>query len=366
MHPDLRNVGHVGRLTAEVSPSVTGCPEHEEPIKEHTMTDVRWGVLSTAGIGMEKVTPAIQRAANCDVVAIASRDIDRATAAAAQLEIPRAYGSYEELLAADDIDAVYIPLPNDLHAEWVMKAATAGKHILCEKPLAMNTAQAEEMATFCENAGVKLAEAFMYRHHPTWVEAVRLVRSGMIGDLQAVQSWFSYYNDDPSNIRNKVSNGGGALMDIGCYNINMSRMLFDAEPERVEASVRRDPVMGIDIVTSAILEFPGGGQSTFTCSTRAEDYQRVHIVGTTGRIDIEIPFNIPPDRETTIFVVSGGEPPVAPATEALVFPAENQYTIQAHLFAQAVLDDTPVAVPVSDAISNMKVIDEILATPLQA
>jgi len=365
MHPDLRNVGHAGRLTAEASPSVTGCPEHEEPIKEHTMTDVRWGVLSTAGIGMEHVTLAIQRAENCDVVAIASRDIDRATAAAAQLGIPKAYGSYEELLAADDIDVVYIPLPNDLHAEWVMKAATAGKHVLCEKPLAMNAAQAEEMAAFCESAGVKLAEAFMYRHHPTWVEAVRLVRSGMIGDLQGVQSWFSYYNDDPSNIRNKVSNGGGALMDIGCYNINMSRMLFDAEPERVEASVRRDPVMGIDIVTSAILEFPGGGQSTFTCSTRAEDYQRVHIVGTTGRIDIEIPFNIPPDRETTIFVVSGGEPPVAPATEALVFPPENQYTIQARLFAQAVLDDTPVAVPISDAINNMKVIDEILATPSQ-
>ena len=330
------------------------------------MTTVRWGVLSTAGIGMEKVTPAIQRADNCEVLAIASREIDRATAAAGQLEIPRAYGSYEELLADDDIEAVYIPLPNDLHAEWAMKAASAGKHILCEKPLAMNAAQAEEMASFCKNAGVKLAEAFMYRHHPTWVEAVRLVRSGIIGDLQGVQSWFSYYNDDPSNIRNKLANGGGALMDIGCYNINASRMLFDAEPERIEASVRRDPDMGIDIVTSAVLEFPGGGQATFTCSTRAEDYQRVHIVGTAGRIDIEIPFNIPPDRDTTIFVVSGGEPPVAPATEALAFPPDNQYTIQAHLFAQAVLDDTPVAVPISDAISNMKVIDAILATPSRA
>jgi predicted dehydrogenase len=329
------------------------------------MTKVRWGVLSTADIGVEKVTPAIQRADNCDVIALASRDIDRATAAAARLEIPRAYGSYEELITDEDVDAVYIPLPNDLHAEWTMKAAAAGKHILCEKPLAMNAAQAQEMARACDDAGVKLAEAFMYRHHPTWVEAVRLVRSGMIGELQAVQSWFSYYNDDPSNIRNRVSNGGGALMDIGCYNINMSRMLFDAEPERIEASVRRDPDMGIDIVASAVLEFPGGGQSTFTCSTRAEDYQRVHIVGTTGRIDIEIPFNIPPDRSTTVFVVSGGEPPVAPATESLVFAPEDQYTIQARLFARAVLDNTPVAVPVSDAINNMRVIDEILATSSQ-
>ena len=327
------------------------------------MAKVRWGVLSTANIGMEKVTPAIQRADNCEVVAIASRDSDRAATAASQLGIPKAYGSYEELLADADVDAVYIPLPNDLHAEWVTNAAAVGKHILCEKPLAMNAMQAEEMAAFCNRAGVKLAEAFMYRHHPTWVESVRLVRSGMIGDLQAVQSWFSYYNDDPSNIRNKVENGGGAVMDIGCYNINMSRMLFDAEPERIGASVRRDPAMGIDIVTSAVLEFPGGGQSTFTCSTRAEDYQRVHIVGTTGRIDIEIPFNIPPDRDTRVFVVSGGAPPVAPAMEELVFAPEDQYTIQARLFAQAVLDDTPVAVPISDAINNMKVIDAILATP---
>ncbi len=330
------------------------------------MAKVRWGILSTANIGMENVTPAIQQAENCEVVAIASRDQDRSETAAARLGIPRAHGSYEALLADDAVDAVYIPLPNDLHAEWTMKAAAAGKHILCEKPLAMTAAQAAEMVQACEEAGVKLAEAFMYRHHPTWVEATRLVRRGVIGELQGLQSWFSYFNDDPANIRNRVESGGGALMDVGCYNINMSRMLFDAEPVRIEASVRRDPDMGIDIVTSAILEFPGGGQSTFTCSTRAEDYQRVHIVGSSGRIDIEIPFNIPPDRETTIFVVSGGEPPVAPATEALVFPAANQYTIQAELFAQAVLDDTPVVVPPSDAIANMHVIEEILSTPSPA
>ncbi len=319
------------------------------------MSNVRWGVLSTADIGMAKVTPAIQAAANCDVVAIASRNANRATEAAAQLGIPAAYGSYETLLAADDVDAVYIPLPNDLHAEWTMKAAAAGKHVLCEKPLGMNTAEAEEMARSCEDAGVKLAEAFMYRHHPTWVEAVRLVNSGAIGSLQAVQSWFSYYNDDPDNIRNRVENGGGALMDIGCYNINLSRMLFAAEPVRVEAAVRRDPVMGIDILTSAVLEFPAG-HATFTCSTRAEEYQRVHIVGSTGRIDIEIPFNIPPDRETRIFVSRGGE------TETVTFAAVDQYTIQAELFAQAILNDTAVPVGVDDAIANMEAIEAILTT----
>ena len=327
------------------------------------MTKVRWGILSTADIGMKKVTPAIQAAENCEVVGIASRDQIRADDAAAELGIRTAYGSYEELLAADDVDAVYIPLPNDLHAEWTKKAAAAGKHVLCEKPLALDTAEAEEMARACKDAGVKLGEAFMYRLHPTWVEAVRLVRTGAIGNLEGVQSWFSYYNDDPENIRNRTENGGGAIMDIGCYNINASRMLFDAEPVRIEASVRRDPTMRIDTLSSAVLEFPGGGQATFTCSTRSEDYQRVHIVGTSGRIEIEIPFNIPPDRETRVFVTAGGNPPVAPATETVVFPAEDQYTIQARLFAQAVLDDRPVPVPISDAIANMRVIDTILATP---
>jgi len=329
-------------------------------MKENNMARVRWGILSTANIGMTRVTPAIQRAHNCQVVAIASRDEDRAATAAAQLGIPVGYGSYEDLLDADDVDAVYIPLPNDLHAEWTIKAAAAGKHVLCEKPLALNASQAEEMAVACEAAGVKLAEAFMYRHHPTWVEAVRLVRDGSIGDLVAVQSWFSYYNDDPGNIRNRPENGGGAIMDIGCYNINLSRMLFDAEPTSIAASVRRDPVMGIDTLSSAVLEFPGGGQATFTCSTRAENYQRVHIVGTRGRIDIEIPFNMPPDRETRIFVSAGGDPPVPPSTKTHVFAPADAYTIQAHLFAQAILDDHDVAVPVSDAIANMRVIETIL------
>jgi predicted dehydrogenase len=327
------------------------------------MSTVRWGILSTANIGMEKVTPAIQAAANCEVVAIASRSRRDADAAAARLGIPVAYGSYEALLADESIDAVYIPLPNDMHAEWTMKAAAAGKHILCEKPLAMNAAQAEEMAAFCEEAGVKLEEAFMYRLHPVWLEAVRLVRTGVIGELQAVQGWFSFYNDDPLNIRNRVENGGGAVMDIGCYNINSSRMLFDAEPERIQATVRRDPMMGIDTLTSAVLEFPGGGLASFTCTTRGEDYQRVDIIGTTGRIDMDIPFNIPVDRETRIRVVSGGAPPEDPAVETLIFPVANEYTIQAEVFAKAIIDDTPVAVPVSDAINNMRVIDAILATP---
>ncbi|NNC74392.1 MAG: Gfo/Idh/MocA family oxidoreductase [Acidimicrobiia bacterium] len=218
------------------------------------------------------------------------------------------------------------------------------------------------MARACDAAGVKLAEAFMYRHHPTWVEAMRLAGNGSIGDVVAVQSWFSYFNDDAGNIRNRLENGGGATMDIGCYNINLSRMVFGAEPIDIQASVRRDPDMGIDIVSSAVLTFPGGGQSTFTCTIRSEEYQRVHIIGTSGRIEIEIPFNIPPDRETRIFLTSGGNPPVDYETVTITFPVEDQYTVQARLFAQAILDDSPVAVPITDAIANMRVVEAILAT----
>ena len=325
------------------------------------MTSVRWGIISTAKIGMEKVIPAIQAASNCDVVAIASRSPGRATAAADHLGIPSSFDSYQDLLDAEDIDAVYIPLPNDQHAEWVMRAARAGKHVLCEKPLAMSAAQAAEMVQTCSEAGVLLMEAFMYRHHPTWVTTIDLVRSGAIGEVQAVHSWFSYFNDDPSNIRNQTEHGGGALMDIGCYSINLSRLVFDDEPAAIEAIVKRDPVLGVDTVTSAVLAFPRGGQAVFTCSTRAEDSQGVHIIGTGGRIEIDIPFNIPPLLETRIRMTAGGDPPVEPAAETIVFPPANQYTIQAERFADAVLSGSPPFLAPSDAIANMAVIDEILA-----
>ncbi len=325
------------------------------------MEQVRWGILSTANIGMEKVIPAIQRAPNSHVAAIASRDVAVAERAAARLGIPNAYGTYDKLLATDDIDAVYIPLPNDLHAEWTLRAADAGKHILCEKPIAMSSEQATEMVDACSDTGVLLQEAFMYRHHPTWVEAVRLARDGTIGELKAVQSWFSYYNDDPTNIRNRLDNGGGAVMDIGCYSINLSRLLFGDEPSHIESVVQRDPVMGVDTVASAILEFPGGGQSSFTCSTRTTSHQRVHIHGTRGRVEIEIPFNIPVDRETRIRLVRADESADGGvSSETIRFPVSDQYTIQAELFADVVLSGSPAPVDPADAVANMRVIESVL------
>ncbi|GMR02070.1 MAG: Gfo/Idh/MocA family oxidoreductase [Acidimicrobiia bacterium] len=319
---------------------------------------VRWGVLSTAKIGMDKVTPAIQKAPNCEVVAIASRDRQRAQDASDRLGIEKAYGSYQEILEDADVDAVYIPLPNDLHKEWVVNAAVAGKHVLCEKPISLTSRDAVVMADACLDAGVLLQEAFMYRHHPSWVETVRLVRSGSIGDLQAVQSWFSYYNDDPGNIRNQIRHGGGAIMDIGCYNINLSRLLFDDEPDSVRATIRTDPDLGVDIVTSAVLSFPGGGQSTFTCSMRSYPFQRVNVVGTEGRIEIEIPFNIPPDVETRIRVTNAE---TAQGGQILRFPPADQYAIQAELFAAAITSGADAPVPAADAIANMATIEAVLS-----
>jgi predicted dehydrogenase len=320
------------------------------------MEELRWGIISTADIGRRKVVPAIQRARRTRVVAVASRDVERAREYASELSIPTVYGTYEELLADPNVDAVYIPLPNHMHAEWAMTAARAGKHVLCEKPLAMNASEAARMAAVADQEGVLLAEAFMYRLHPSWRKVREIVASGRIGRLAAVQSWFGYYNDDPTNIRNVYEVGGGALYDIGCYCVNLSRLLFDGEPHRVLGSVIRDPESGVDVLTSGILEFDTG-VATFMASTRTETDQRVHIYGSEGRISIGIPFNIPPDRETNIFVTSGGNPPVAPATETLTIAAADPYTVQAEEFAAAVLDATPFPFPASDAIANMRVID---------
>jgi predicted dehydrogenase len=332
------------------------------------VTVLRWGILSTADIARSKVIPAIQRADRCEVVAIASRDAARAAAVASELGIPRSHESYEALLADPGVDAVYIPLPNHLHATWTEAAARAGKHVLCEKPLALPAVDAEQMVEVCAAEGVQLMEAFMYRLHPSWVAVRELVASGRIGPLVAVQSWFSYFNDDPANIRNIQDIGGGALYDIGCYCIDLSRMLFGAEPTRVEGMIRRDPHTGVDILTSGILEFPTG-TATFTCSTRAEDDQRVHVYGTRGRISLGIPFNIPPDRPTEVTVAWGGAlgavPPVAAQTEVLTFGAADPYSVEATAFATAVLDGLPTPVSPTEGVANLRVIESIFASPGQ-
>lgn len=324
------------------------------------MEPVRWGVLGCADIAVHKVIPAMKGARLSEVLAIASRSAVRARETAAHLGIARPYGSYEDLLADPDVEAVYIPLPNHLHEEWTLAAAAAGKHVLCEKPLAMTTDQARTMIAECERAGVKLMEAFMYRLHPMWGRIRELVSEGAIGELLAIQSFFSYRNTDPENIRNIPEFGGGALYDIGCYPVNMARMMFGSEPVVVRSALNRDPRLGTDVITSATLDF-GGRHATFTVSTRLEDSQHVHLVGTEGRIHVEIPFNIPPDRPTRILLYAGGNPPVEPDVTVFEIETSDQYAVQADLFASAIRRDDPVPTGPQDAVANLLVIEAIFA-----
>jgi predicted dehydrogenase len=319
---------------------------------------VRWGVLSTAAIGLKKVIPAMQRGELSRVTAIASRDLGKAEEAAALLGIAKAYGSYEELLADPDIEAIYNPLPNNLHVPWTIKAAEAGKHVLCEKPMGMTVAEVETLLEVRERTGVKIGEAFMVRCHPQWLRVRELIGEGRIGELRSVLGFFSYFNVNPANIRNQVEAGGGALMDIGCYLVQAARFGFGAEPKRVVGTMERDPVMGTDRLTSAILEF-GAGQAVFTCSTQLVPYQRVNFVGTKGRIELEIPVNAPNDRPTRLLVDSGSDL-FGGGIVVESFAVCDQYTLQGDAFSRAVLEGGEVPVTVEDAIGNMAVMEGIV------
>ena len=332
---------------------------------------LRWGVLSTANIGVKKVIPAMQQGQNITVTAIASRDLAKAKQAAAALDIPTVYGSYEELLADPNIDAIYNPLPNQFHVPWTIKAAEAGKHVLCEKPISLSAAEATKLLEVRARTGVKIAEAFMIRSFHQWLRLRELLDSGRIGQLRSVTGFFSYNNVDPTNIRNQVESGGGGVYDIGCYLIHASRYAFGEQPLRVVACLDRDPQFKTDRLASAILEF-AGGHSIFTCSTQLIPYQRIHFLGSRGRIELEIPFNAPPDRPTRLFIDSSGDLSGS-GISTEIFPADDQYTMQGEAFAKAVREGTEVPVSIEDAIGNMSVIEAVFesartnqwVTPLQ-
>jgi len=333
-------------------------------------TKIRWGVLSTAAIGLKKVIPAMQQGELTHIAAIASRDHAKAEEAARTLGIEKIYGSYEDLLADPQIDVIYNPLPNHLHVPWTIKAAEAGKHVLCEKPLSLNVTEARTLLDVQARTKVKIGEAFMVRTHPQWLRVRELIASGRIGSLRSIQGFFSYNNVNPANIRNIVEYGGGALMDIGCYPINISRFLFGKEPTHVMGAVERDPEMKTDRLTSALLNFPSG-QCIFTCSTQLAPYQRVNVFGTKGRIEVEIPFNAPIDRPSRIFIDDGRDLFGGGITTE-TFPICDQYTIQGDAFSKAIIEDTAVPVPLEDAIKNMAVIEAVFrsaasgkAEPLQ-
>ena len=342
-HRDVDGRAALGRHTREPHALVTPIPP------------VRWGILGAANIAVNKVIPAMRASRLAIPHAIASRDIAKARAAAEQLGIPRAYGSYEELLADAEVEAVYNPLPNHLHVPWSVRAAKAGKHVLCEKPIACSADEARALLTARDANGVQIAEAFMVRTHPQWEAVARLIAEGRIGTLRLMTGHFSYSRRDPTDIRSRPEWGGGALLDIGCYLIFIARWLFGAEPTEVAAMIDRDPDLAIDRLTSALLRFPTG-QATFTCAGQLVPHQRVHLYGERGRIEVEIPFNAPPDRSCRIFLDDGSQ---LGGVSAVLFevPAVDQYALQADRFSEAVRGVGSVPVSLESAIANMEVID---------
>ena len=317
---------------------------------------VSWGILSTADIGVAKVIPGIQKDVLSKVRAIASRDGAKARRVADTLGIEKSYASYEELLADPSIDAIYNPLPNHLHTPWTLKALAAGKHVLCEKPIALNATEAAQLISAREASGKLVAEAFMVRFHPQWLRARELAHSGALGELCSIQTAFSYFNDDPDNVRNQADIGGGGLYDIGCYAIATARFIFGAEPERVIGCFENDPRFGTDRLMSGLAIFPQNRQLSFHCATQLVPYQRVQIFGRTGRIEVEIPFNAPKDTPCRLLIDDGSDLGGAGVrTES--FAACDQYTLQANAFARAILYDESWPYPIENAVNNMRVID---------
>lgn len=317
------------------------------------MKKIKWGILSTAKIARKHVIPAMQLGAYTEVTGIASRNKQRAIAIAVEFKIPIAYGAYEDLLADENIDAIYNPLPNHLHVPWTLKALETGKHVLCEKPIALNADEAQQLNDAAQKyPHLKVMEAFMYRFHPQWIQAKSWVDAGKIGKLKSVDTLFAYFNDDPDNIRNKPDIGGGGLMDIGCYCISVPRYLFGNEPVSVKGEIEIDPELGVDRMASGVLKFKNG-LATFTCSTQMSAHQNVKIIGEKGSLEIPVPFNPPNDVPTNIYITVEGK------TEKHEIPASNHYTNQGDAFSKAILEDTPVPTPLDDAVANMKVIDAV-------
>jgi predicted dehydrogenase len=314
----------------------------------------RWGVLGVAGIALKRVIPGMRKSSSLEIVGIASRDANKARMASESLGIPRSYGSYQDLLADPDIDAIYNPLPNHLHLEWSVKAAEAGKHVLCEKPITIDTAETRALIEARDRTGVVIGEAFMVRTHPQWLRTRELIRGGQLGELRLITSKFSYFNKAVENIRNIREYGGGGLMDIGCYPVTMSRFLFGREPKRVLGLFEFDPESGVDRLSSGVLDFDGG-QAIFGCSTQLVPSQSFEALCTSGRIELEIPFNTPPDETSRIKIDDGSQLGGRNARTELFDPCD-QYQRQAEAFAAAIEGNAPVPVPLEDAFANMAVI----------
>lgn len=321
-----------------------------------TEKKLRWGIMGCAGIAIRAVVPGIQQSARGEVVAIASRNEAKAAETAAKLNIPKSHGSYEALLQDPDVDAVYIPLPNHLHKEWTIRAAEAGKHVLCEKPFSIDASEAEEMVAACERHGVKLAEAFMYRHHPRYSRIREIIASGEIGTVRGIHGTFTFNSSgNTTNFRNNQEMGGGSIYDIGVYPISAARLLLGQEPEAATVHAFFSPEHGgVDMMASGLLEFPGSVGLTFDCAMWAAGRNTLEVLGTEGRIELPSAFVCNPSQPSVFYVTVKGN-----RREETMEPI-NQYSLQADDLAASVLDGAPLAFPASDAIANMRVIDACL------
>lgn len=315
---------------------------------------IKWGILSTAAIATEQVIPAIISSEFGDLHAVASRNYDKAKKIADKFGIPKYYSSYEDLLMDDEIDAIYNPLPNHLHVPWTIKCLEANKHVLVEKPIGLSSIEAQKLLEETQKyPKIKVMEAFMYRHHPQWIKVKELVESGAIGKVKTIQSFFSFFDDNPNSIVNRKEYGGGSLMDIGCYPISLSRFIFNSEPEEVSGSVEYHPEFGVDISATALMKFKEGTSSFFS-SIQGEERQQAQIFGTEGKIEFHLPFNPIANEPSKIFLNQNNK------TEEIIFKPCDQYSIQADLFSLAIINDTEVPTPLQDAVKNMKVIEKII------
>lgn len=320
--------------------------------------ELNWGILSTSNFAHEFMVPALHQCAGLKVLAVGSRDAGRAAAFAAEHNVPRVHESYEALLADPEIDVIYNPLPNHMHVEWSIKAARAGKHVLCEKPLALNAGEVEQLIAVQKETGVVIEEAFVVRHHPQWLRVRELVQSGRIGRLQAVQGWFFYNMIDPANYRSKPEMGGGGLFDIGVYPIVTARFVFGEEPVRVAAAINRHADHGVDCLVSATLEFPSG-MANIACGTQIAVHQRMAFFGSKGRIEVPDPFAQNPKREAHLII--GGEGDIwEPADDTVeTLPLVNQYVPQAERFCASVRGDQSQAYPLDDALRFSRILDAL-------
>jgi predicted dehydrogenase len=319
---------------------------------------LKWGILSCANIGVKRVIPAIMAGERGVVAAIASRDARRAAQTAARFGIARSYGSYQALLDDPDIEAIYNPLPNHLHVEWTVRALGAGKHVLCEKPIALNAAEAQAILAARDRSGMRVIEAFMVRFHPQWQRIRERVREGRIGTVRAIQSAFLFTMLDPKNVRNQADIGGGSLYDVGCYPIVTARYVYGREPTRAVALIDRDPTLGVDRLTSGLLAFPDGRQLVFSSALQLAPYQRVVILGSQGRIEVPIPFTPMKDHGCRI-VIDTGQSLDGSSAVFEEFPPIDQYGLQCDVAAAVFRNETAQQFPIEDAIANMRVIDAL-------